>query len=143
MKATNKALITIALLATALTSCGDNGIHRETTKTVQIDGKNQTCEELLQSDKGSYCQDGFAKVWDRWGDNFPQYLKSDKLVSLPQKQKAGLGFMACWMMGEEGQTSKDFVDFAHGLHEDKSEADMHQYWTEAQRVLCPGLPAKE
>jgi hypothetical protein len=140
---TSKTVLASALIAVLLTSCGDNGIHRETSKTVVIDGKSQTCEELLKTETGRYCQDGTAKVWARWGDNFPKYLKSDKLVPLPQDQKALLGVVACSTMDEEGKTSKDFVSFAHVLHPNNSEADMHQYWTESQRLICPDLPAKE
>jgi len=114
--------------------------------TYTFDGQEYTCEEALDVNPEQGCGDEIVAVWERWGENLPDYVSSGQLGPLNDESISGqdvayAGVMACVISNGDGD-EQDFIDFMQdpkqrtGL-EELSGTELLPAWFEARVSLCP------
>ena len=159
----------VILACLAAAGCGGDGADSEATASTAreaatsssasesrsevehtFDGRRYTCEEALDISVG--CNDEIVEVWEKWGENLPDYVSSGQLGPLNDaayrvEDVAFAGVLAC-IVSENGGDEQDFIDLVQdpenrtGL-EDLDGTELLPAWFEAGSSLCPNLTTSD
>ncbi|MBD1543583.1 hypothetical protein G9E11_15330 [Arthrobacter sp. IA7] len=119
-------------------------------KTVRIEGKDYTCDQLIGSIANEPCSPQFNAAYEKWGDHIDDYVNSGHLGPLGNQGNNSvlsyevlsfLGLYAC-ILNESDGTSTDFVNYGLKIHPDAARTDFLPLWFNAPKYLCTELPAK-